>query len=62
MGERRVVYSVLWGNMSERDHLEDPDLDGRMILKCIFMKWNVEAWIGSIWLRIATGGRRVRMR
>jgi len=21
--ERRVLYSVLWGNMSERDHLED---------------------------------------
>jgi hypothetical protein len=29
----RVLYSVLWKNMSERDHLEDPDVDGRIILK-----------------------------
>ena len=29
-----------WGNLRERDHLEDPDLEGRIILKWIFKKWD----------------------
>ena len=40
MGERRVVRRVLVGNLRGRDHLEDPGIDGRMILKWISMKWN----------------------
>jgi hypothetical protein len=30
-----------WGNLRERDHLEDPDVDGRIILRWIFRKWDV---------------------
>jgi hypothetical protein len=26
--------------MRERDHLEDPDVDGRIILSWIFRKWD----------------------
>jgi len=35
---------------------EDPGVDGRIILRCIFRKLDVGAWTGSSWLRIRTGG------
>jgi hypothetical protein len=36
------VYSgFLWFNLSERDHLEDPGVDGRIVLRWIFKKWGV---------------------
>jgi len=44
------------GTPEERYHLGDPDVDGRIVLRWIFMKWDVAAWTGSIWLRIGTGG------
>jgi hypothetical protein len=39
-----------WGSLG------DPDLDGKIILRWIFKKWDVEVWTGSSWLRIGTGG------
>ena len=38
MGERKVAYKVLLGKPEERNHLKDPGIDGRMILKLIFEK------------------------
>jgi len=35
---------VWWGNLRERDHLGDPDVDVRTILRCIFRKWDVGVW------------------
>jgi hypothetical protein len=36
-GERRDAYiGVWWGNLRERDHFEDPGVDGRIILRWIF--------------------------
>jgi hypothetical protein len=59
MGERRGVYRVLVGNLKERDHLGDPGVNGRIILRWVFRKWDVGIWTGSSWLRIGTGGGRL---
>ena len=40
MGERRGAYRVLVGKLREKDHLEDGGVDGRIILKFIFEKWD----------------------
>ena len=36
--------------------LEDPGVDGMIILKLIFRKWDKEPRIGLIWIRIRTDG------
>jgi hypothetical protein len=53
---RGGAYRVLVGNLRERDHLVDPGVDGRIILRWIFRKWDMGVWTGSSWLRIGTGG------
>jgi len=40
----------LAGKPEEKDHLEDPFIDGRIILRWIFRKWD-GTWSGLIWLR-----------
>ena len=40
--------------------LEDPGVDGRIILRRMFSKWVGErTWTGLIWLRIGTGRGRL---
>ena len=41
-GKREVRTSTRfwWGNLKLRDHLEDPGIDWRVILKWIFRKWD----------------------
>jgi hypothetical protein len=38
IGETDVYIEFWWGNLRERNNLEDPNLDGRIILKWIFKK------------------------
>jgi hypothetical protein len=46
MWDRRGVYRVLVGKLKERHHLEDPGVDGRIILRWILGKWDVGAGSG----------------
>jgi len=45
-----------WENLRGSDHLGDPGVDGRIVLRWISRRWDVGIWTGSSWLRIGTGG------
>jgi hypothetical protein len=51
----RYVHRVLVGRPEGKNYLKDPHVDGRLLSKWIFKKWD-GAWTGLIWLRIGTGG------
>jgi hypothetical protein len=53
-----VYIGFWWRNLRERDHLEDLDVDGRMILKSIVKMWDENTWTGLNWFRIGTRGMR----
>jgi hypothetical protein len=55
-GRGEVHKGFWWGNLRESDHLEDPDVDEMLILRCIFTKWDRGACTGLIWLWIETSG------
>jgi hypothetical protein len=55
-GERKDLHTEFWwGDLRERDELEGPDIDGRIILNCIFRKWHDMIyifdfnWVDSQW-------------
>jgi hypothetical protein len=55
-GKRRGAFKILVGRSEDRNHLKDPGIVGRIILKWIFKDWNGREWTGLIWLRIGTSG------
>ena len=43
------MHTGFWcGELGEKDHLEELSIDGKIILKCIFMKWDKGTWTGLI--------------
>ena len=55
-GGGEVHTGIWWENVMGKDNLENLGIDGKVILRRIFRKWNGGAWTGLIWLRIETGG------
>ena len=56
MMETKAAYRVLFGKLEERDHVEDPGVYGRIIMRWIFRNLDVGVRTGLIWLRTGTGG------
>jgi len=44
-----IYEECWWGNLRERNHLENRDVVGRTILRWIFRKWDV----GMEWIELA---------
>jgi hypothetical protein len=45
-----------WETWKERDHYEDLDIGGRIILKLTLERWDGVIWTGLICPRIVTSG------
>jgi hypothetical protein len=45
MGRRDACTGCWWGKLRARAHWGDPDVDGRIILRRIFRKWDVLSWL-----------------
>jgi hypothetical protein len=58
-GEKKSVCRFLVRTPEGKRPLGEQGVDGRIILRWIFRKWDVVAWTGSIWLRIGTVGGHV---
>jgi len=40
-GEERCITGFWWGNLREKDHFGDPGINGRIILRWIFRRWDM---------------------
>jgi hypothetical protein len=56
MGQGRGIYRVLVGKPEVKNYLEDLCVDGMIILRWIFRKWEGRTWTKLICLTIRTGG------
>ena len=56
MGTGETCAGFWWGNLEKRGHWRDLRIDGRIILRWRFRKWDVGVWTGLSWLRIGKVG------
>jgi len=56
MGEGTGVHRDLVGKPEAKRPWGDPDVDGRIILRWIFSKWEAVVGTGWSWLRTGRGG------
>jgi hypothetical protein len=56
MGRGEACTGFWWENLRERDQWGDPCVDGRIIFRSIFKKYDVGVWTGLIWLKIEIDG------
>jgi hypothetical protein len=47
---------IWWEHQNERDHYEDAEVGGTIILKWILEKQNGLVWTGFIWIMTGTSG------
>jgi hypothetical protein len=47
---------LVWITLGKIGHWGDPSIDGRIIIRWFFRKWDVALWTGSTWLTIGTVG------
>ena len=52
-GRTQVYTGFWWANVREKNHWRDPDIDGKIILRWIFRKW--EGVVGTGWSWLWTG-------
>jgi hypothetical protein len=50
MGREYMHTQFWWNNLRESDHLDDPSVNGKIILKGIFKTWD---WVGMDWIELA---------
>jgi hypothetical protein len=59
MGWEEVCTGLWYENLRKRDHWVDPGVDGRIMLRQMIRKWDVEVWTRLSWLRMETVGGHV---
>ena len=60
-GKHKKISVIAINRSKNRDqnpplYANSTGVDGRIILRWIFRKWEGMAWTGSIWLKTGTGG------
>jgi hypothetical protein len=55
----KTYAKFLLQNLKGRDHLEDANVNGRIILEWILKKYSGNLWTGFIQLRVGISGRPI---